>query len=148
MKINLTDDEMIELFDLTGISKSPSIFDEVKLKWLNGEYLKAMSDEDFIVKAKPFFDKTKLAGKCDINKVAKLIKSRIEILSDIEEKTAFLVEVKPFDNALYENKKQKTVLQKRNNLKISKCGQDYSVNRDLYFCNALLKRSTASSMEQ
>ena len=104
----MTLDEMIELFDLTGISKSPSIFDEVKLKWLNGEYLKAMSDEDFIVKAKPFFDKTKLQGKCDINKVAKLIKSRIEILSDIEEKTAFLVEVKPFDNALYENKKQKT----------------------------------------
>ena len=104
----MTLDEMIELFDLTGISKSPSIFDEVKLKWLNGEYLKAMSDEDFIVKAKPFFDKTKLVGKCDINKVAKLIKSRIEILSDIEEKTAFLVEVKPFDNALYENKKQKT----------------------------------------
>ena len=104
----MTLDEMIELFDLTGISKSPSIFDEVKLKWLNGEYLKAMSDEDFIVKAKPFFNKTKLAGKCDINKVAKLIKSRIEILSDIEEKTAFLVEVKPFDNTLYENKKQKT----------------------------------------
>lgn len=104
----MTLSEMIELFDLTGISKSPSIFDEVKLKWLNGEYLKAMSDEEFLVKAKPFFEKTKLIGKCDIAKVAKLIKSRIEILSDIEEKTAFLVEVKPFDNVLYENKKQKT----------------------------------------
>ena len=104
----MTLSEMIDLFDLTGISKSPSIFDEVKLKWLNGEYLKAMSDEDFLVKAKPFFEKTKLIGKCDIVKVAKLIKSRIEILSDIEEKTAFLVEVKPFDNVLYENKKQKT----------------------------------------
>ena len=104
----MTLSEMIELFDLSGISKSPSIFDEVKLKWLNGEYLKAMSDEEFLVKAKPFFEKTKLMGKFDIAKIAKLIKSRIEILSDIEEKTAFLVEVKPFENSLYENKKQKT----------------------------------------
>ena len=100
--------EMIELFDLTGISKSPSIFDEVKLKWLNGEYLKAMDDSEFIKRAMPFFEKTKLNDKYDIEKIAKLIKSRIEILSDIEEKTAFLVEVKPFDKTLYQNKKQKT----------------------------------------
>ena len=100
--------EMIELFDLSGISKSPSIFDEVKLKWLNGEYLKAMDDSEFIKRAMPFFEKTKLNDKYDIEKIAKLIKSRIEILSDIEEKTAFLVEVKPFDKTLYQNKKQKT----------------------------------------
>lgn len=100
--------EMIELFDLSGISKSPSIFDEVKLKWLNGEYLKAMDDSEFIKRATPFFEKTKLPKKYDISKIAKLIKSRIEILQDIEEKTEFLVEVKPFDKTLYQNKKQKT----------------------------------------
>ena len=104
----MTLNEMIELFDLTGISKSPSIFDEVKLRWLNGEYLKAMDDEEFIKRATPFFEKTPIYGKYDVNKIAKLIKSRIEILSDIEEKTSFFNEVKPFDNSLYENKKQKT----------------------------------------
>ena len=61
--------EMIELFDLTGISKSPSIFDEVKLRWLNGEYLKAMDDDEFIKRATPFFEKTALYGKYDISKI-------------------------------------------------------------------------------
>ena len=104
----MTLSEMIELFDLTGISKSPSIFDEVKLRWLNGEYLKSMSDDEFIKRAMPFFEKTALVDKYDVNKIAKLIKSRIEILSDVEEKTSFFNEVKPFDTVLYQNKKQKT----------------------------------------
>ncbi len=99
--------EMIELFDLSGISKSPSIFDEVKLKWLNGEYIKALSDEEFIKRADPFIKDSNL-GKLDINKIVKLIKPRIEILSEIKEKTSFLVEIKPFENSLYYNKKQKT----------------------------------------
>ncbi|MBR6737218.1 MAG: glutamate--tRNA ligase [Clostridia bacterium] len=101
----MTLSEMIELFDLTGISKSPSIFDEVKCKWLNGEYLKAMTDEEFIEIAKPF-----MTGLENFNtqKIAKLIKSRIEILSDIENITLFLKEHLSFDNAIYENKKQKT----------------------------------------
>lgn len=103
----MTVPEMIELFDLTGISKSPSIFDDVKLKWLNGEYLKAMSDDEFIEKATPFFNKCEI-GTLDVNKISKLIKSRIEILSEIPEKIAFLIKRDDFDKVLYENKKQKT----------------------------------------
>ena len=60
-----------------------------------------------IMQEKGFYD-IQPANNLDIEKIAKLIKSRIEILSDIEEKTAFLVEVKPFDETLYQNKKQKT----------------------------------------
>ena len=104
----MTLDEMIELFDLTGISKSPSIFDEVKLRWLNGEYLKAMSDEDFVKVAYPFFKKSACYNLYDFNKIAKLIKSRIEILSEIPEKIAFLTEYNSFSSELYFNKKQKT----------------------------------------
>ena len=104
----MTLSEMIELFDLTGISKSPSIFDEVKLRWLNSEYLKAMSDEDFIKVSEPFFKKSACYNLYDYTKIAKLIKSRIEILSEIPEKIAFLTEYNSFSNELYFNKKQKT----------------------------------------
>ena len=104
----MTIPEMIELFDLSGISKSPSIFDDVKLRWLNGEYLKAMSDEEFLTRAKPFFERSEVSKLYDISKIAKIIKSRIEILSDIPEKVSFLVERPSFDSVLYENKKQKT----------------------------------------
>ena len=107
----MTIPEMIELFDLSGISKSPSIFDDVKLRWLNGEYLKAMSEEDFVVRAEPFFKNSAVYGKYDIKKIAKLIKNRIEILSDIPEKVKFLTEFNDFDKALYENNKQKSSLE-------------------------------------
>ncbi|MBO5852002.1 MAG: glutamate--tRNA ligase [Clostridia bacterium] len=107
----MTIPEMIDLFDLSGISKSPSIFDDVKLRWLNGEYLKAMSEEDFVVRAEPFFKNSAVYGKYDIKKIAKLIKNRIEILSDIPEKVKFLTEFNDFDKALYENNKQKSSLE-------------------------------------
>ena len=100
--------EMIELFDLSGISKSPSIFDDVKLRWLNGEYLKLMSDEEFIKRAEPFFKKTEVYGKYDIAKIAKLIKTRIEIFNDIPEKIEFIAKRLPVDSNLYENQKQKS----------------------------------------
>ncbi len=100
--------EMIELFDLSGISKSPSIFDDVKLRWLNSEYLKLMSDEDFIKRAEPFFKKTDVYGKYDIAKIAKLIKTRIEIFSDIPEKIEFIAKRLPVDSNLYINQKQKS----------------------------------------
>ncbi|MBQ3234933.1 MAG: glutamate--tRNA ligase [Clostridia bacterium] len=104
----MTVPEMVELFDLTGISKSPSIFDEVKLRWLNSEYLKAMDDEEFLKRATPFFEKSEVFKLYDVRKIAKIIKSRIEILSDIPEKVFFLVSRPDFNEALYENKKQKT----------------------------------------
>ncbi len=104
----MTIPEMIELFDLTGISKSPSIFDDTKLRWLNSEYLKAMSDEEFVLRAEPFFKNSAVYGKFDINKIAKLIKTRIEILSDIPNAVDFIANYKDFDISLYENAKQKS----------------------------------------
>ena len=82
--------QMIELFSLDGVSKSPSIFDDVKLRWLNGEYLKEMSTEDFAKVAEPFFAKSKVYGKYDLMLLSDLLKSRVEILSDIPEKINFL----------------------------------------------------------
>ena len=104
----MTIPEMIELFDLSGISKSPSIFDDVKLRWLNSEYLKAMDDDDFLKRSTPFFKNSAVYDKFDISKIAKLIKSRIEILSDIPSKVEFLAKYNDFDVLLYENQKQKS----------------------------------------
>lgn len=107
----MTMQEMIDNFDLSGISKSPSIFDDVKLRWMNGEYLKAMSDEEFIERSKPFFDKSEVVKKYDRVKIAKLIKSRIEIMNEIPEKIAFFNEVEEYDASLFENAKQKSSIE-------------------------------------
>ena len=102
----MTMSEMVENFDLTGISKSQSIFDEVKCRWLNGEYLKAMSDEEFVTRATPFLSDD--LKKFDVNKLCRLVKSRVEILSEINDKLSLFTTFTAPESTLYENNKQKS----------------------------------------
>lgn len=102
----MTMSEMVENFDLTGISKSQSIFDEVKCRWLNGEYLKAMSDEEFVTRATPFLSDD--LKKFDVNKLCRLVKSRVEILSEVNDKLSLFTTFTVPESALYENNKQKS----------------------------------------
>lgn len=104
-------DELIESFSLDGISKSPSIFDEVKLKWLSGEYIKAMSDEEFAERSLDFFKTSKAFGKYDFEKLVKLVKTRVQIFSEIPEKIDFLEEFGDYSTSLFENQKQKATIE-------------------------------------
>ncbi len=104
----MTMQEMIEKFSLDGVSKSPAICDEVKLRWLNGEYLKAMEIDEFSLLAEPFLKKSKVYGKYDEKLIYNLVKSRIEILSEIPEKVDFLEEYGEFSTELFFHKKMKT----------------------------------------
>lgn len=103
--------ELIENFSLDGISKSPSIFDEVKLRWLSGEYIKQMSDQEFVERADEFLKQSKVYGKYDHLKIASLLKTRVEIFSEIPEKINFLEEFGEFSKDLYTHKKMKTDLE-------------------------------------
>lgn len=99
--------EMIEKFSVDGLSKSPSIYDEAKLRWLSGEYMKDMADDEFKKRAEPYFAKSKVYGKYDLDLLCKLLKTRIETFGDIPAKIDFLEEFDQFDPELYFNKKQK-----------------------------------------
>ena len=99
--------EMIEEFDVSGISHSSSIFDEAKMHWLNGEYLKAMSAEDFEKVATPWIEKAIDGRDYDVKELALLMQTRVDILSEIPEKLAFLNEFGEHDLAMYEHQKMK-----------------------------------------
>ncbi|MBQ2711374.1 MAG: glutamate--tRNA ligase [Clostridia bacterium] len=103
----MTFEQLKEKFDIVGINKSPSIFDPVKLAWLNSLYIKEMTPEDFSAYAAPWIEDTYLKN-FDRALVCKLIQSRIETFAEIPEKLRFLVEYGTFDNQLYTNQKQKT----------------------------------------
>ena len=103
----LSMDELIEEFDVDGISKSPSIFDEAKMRWLNGEYIKQMTPDEFVEVAKPYFEKSKVAGKYDYLALAKLLIPRVEVLGEIPEKVDFLEEFGEYDTTMFEQKKMK-----------------------------------------
>lgn len=99
--------ELIERFNITGLSRSSSIFDEAKMKWLNGEYIKELDFDVFMKKATPFFESSKIKGLYDYSKFGKLLQSRIEIFSEIAQKVDFITEFNGINPELYLNKKFK-----------------------------------------
>ncbi len=99
-------EELIKEFDYHRISKSPAVFDIQKLRWMNGEYLKAMDDDKFFEMAKPYLESS-LGDKFDLKKIAAKVKTRIEVFPDIEGQVDFFREVPEYDKGFYTNKKNK-----------------------------------------
>ncbi|MCR4586283.1 MAG: glutamate--tRNA ligase [Lachnospiraceae bacterium] len=100
-------DELIKEFDYHRISKSPAVFDIVKLKWMNGEYIKAMDEDKFFELAGPYLDKYLKPG-LDKLKIGRMVKTRIEIFPDIEELVDFFNDLPEYDPEMYVHKKMKT----------------------------------------
>lgn len=100
-------DEMIAAFDVDGISHSSSIFDEAKMRWLNGEYLKAMSADEFYAVSESWIDKAIGDNNYNKKEIAALMQTRVDILGDIPEKLAFLSNFKAYDLDMYNHQKMK-----------------------------------------
>ncbi len=99
--------EMTEAFSIDGISKSSSIFDEAKMRWLNGEYLKAMDENEFFAVAEPYILKSKSGGKFNDFEISKLMHTRVDVLEDIPEKIDFLIDFGNYDLGMFLNQKMK-----------------------------------------
>lgn len=99
--------ELIQEFDYRRISKSPAVFDIVKLKWMNGEYLKAMDADAFYETAEPYL-KEALGEGFDLKKIAAMVKTRIEVFPDIAGQVDFFKELPEYDVEMYTHKKMKT----------------------------------------
>lgn len=100
-------EELVKEFDYRRISKSPAVFDLVKLRWMNGEYIKRMDDERYYEYALPVIRRT-IKKELDLKKIADLVKTRIEVFPDITEKIDFFEELPEYDVSMYTHKKMKT----------------------------------------
>ena len=100
-------EELVKEFDYHRMSKSPAVFDMVKLSWMNGEYLKAMDDEKFFDLAKPYIEAV-IKKPLNLKKIAGMVKTRIEILPEIKDQIDFFEELPEYDIAMYTHKKMKT----------------------------------------
>lgn len=100
-------EELIQKFDYRHMSKSPAVFDYGKLKWMNGEYIKAMDFEAFYEKALPII-KEVLTKEYDFQKIAEMVKTRIEVFPDIKELIDFFEKMPEYDVSMYTHKKMKT----------------------------------------
>ena len=99
--------ELIRKFDYHHMSKSPAVFDYTKLKWMNGEYLKAMDVNRFYEMAAPVI-RSVIKKEYDLKKIAALVQTRIEVLPEIREHIDFFEAVPAYEIEMYTHKKMKT----------------------------------------
>lgn len=100
-------EEMVKEFDYHRMSKSPAVFDMTKLKWMNGEYMKAMDFDTFYGMAEPYL-KAAVSRDLDLRKIAAMVKTRIEVFPDIADHVDFFEALSEYDTAMYTHKKMKT----------------------------------------
>ena len=103
-------DQLVDAFELSGVSKSPAIFDIEKLTHFNALYLRAMAPEEFAKVAEPYIRQTVKDPKLDAAKIAGLLQARCEKLTDIPEKVDFFDALPDYDVNLFANKKSKSTL--------------------------------------
>lgn len=102
-----TMDELIEAFSIEGMSKSPAIFDVNKLTWMNAEYIRKLTPEQFTAYAMPYYEKAGIdTAHADV--LARILQPRVEVFSQIPEMVDFLTELPSYDIELFTNKKSKT----------------------------------------
>lgn len=99
--------ELVEKFNYRNMSKSPAVFDVTKLKWMNGEYMKAMDFDAFYQMAEPYI-KAVVEKNLDLRKIANMVKTRIEVFPDIAGHIDFFQALPEYDTAMYAHKKMKT----------------------------------------
>ena len=142
--------QLIEGFDYRRVNKSPAVFDMVKLRWMNGEYIKALDDETFKAHAMPYilqaFHKTETEADGSVvttdgarlsaeslQKILELMKTRIEVFPDIPEKIDFFDQLPDYDISMYTHKKMKTNSENslevlKETLPILEAQEDYSLD--------------------
>lgn len=115
-------DDLIKRFSIDGLSKSPAIFDINKLRWMNGEYIRRMSVEQFNEIAEPYYKKA-VKRPVDYMLLSTLLQKRTEALSDIPENLDFIDEMPDYDVNMYVHKKMKTDL----NISLTSLKEAYNV---------------------
>ena len=137
--------DLVKNFDYHHMSKSPAVFDYTKLKWMNGEYIKAMDDALFFEMAEPYI-KQAVTRKIDLHKLADMVKTRIEIFPDIPELIDFFEKLPVYEPAMYEHKKMKTT--KETSLEVLKELMPLLKDQEDYSNDALYKLLTDFAQEK
>lgn len=103
--------ELVEAFDISGISKSPAIYDPEKMRWVNAEYIRAMSVEQFHEVALPFIRQAVKSETADTMLIAQCLHQRTEVLSEIPDQLGFIDTLADYSTDFFINKKSKSNLE-------------------------------------
>lgn len=138
-------EELVQAFDYHRINKAPAVFDMVKLKWMNGEYMKAMDFDTFYDMALPYI-KAVIKKDMDFKRIAEMVKTRIEVFPDIAGHIDFFQEMPEYSIDMYTHKKMKT--NPENSLELLKEVLPVLEQQEDYSNDALFERLSAFGKEK
>jgi glutamyl-tRNA synthetase len=87
----MTTDELVEGFSLDRVSRAPAVFDEQKLRWMNGRYLRELAPAELARRLE------ERHGRDDLLEPATVAQEKMQTLADFWPLAAFLVERQPYD---------------------------------------------------
>ncbi|RLC64715.1 MAG: glutamate--tRNA ligase [Chloroflexi bacterium] len=96
-------EELIEQFDLFRVSRAPASFSYKKLDWMNGVYIRQLSEQELLERLLPFWHRAGLLpDPCPeeererLRRIVPLVQERLKRLDEVVEWTAFLFgEIEP-----------------------------------------------------
>jgi glutamyl-tRNA synthetase len=106
--------ELIDSFEINGISKSSAIFDEIKLRWLNSQYIKELPAQDFHLSALKYY--SEIPSAIDAVLLSRLLQSRVSIVSDISDMIGFINDFENYDTSLFDHKDSKSTKETAKNI--------------------------------
>ncbi len=101
-------EELTKSFSVEGISKSPAVFDYDKLAWFNGEYIKAMDEEEFLSHAMPYYREVFGEQEKPWEVLHSILQARITKFREIPALLSFFKELPEYPVEFFTNKKSKT----------------------------------------
>jgi glutamyl-tRNA synthetase len=103
--------DLKQRFSIAGLSKSAAIFDPLKLRWMNGEYLRRMGLEQFHALALPYYNQVISKPEINLLTLSKVLQIRTEVLGEIPAQIGFIQELNEgYDPQLFVHQKMKTDL--------------------------------------
>ena len=89
-------EQLVEGFSLERVSKSPAVFDEQKLRWMNGRYMRELPPEELAARLEA------MTGREGLAPAVSVAQEKMQTLSDFWPLAGFLVEAQPTDEKAWE----------------------------------------------
>lgn len=104
--------ELIDKFSLNRVQKSPARFDEKRLLWLNGQWIRRLSINELYRRADEFWSKSAYKASEELRiRVLALVQDRLKTLADLSVLTSYFFDEPTPDWTMVENDKQLGKLQ-------------------------------------
>lgn len=132
------EDELIAKFSLDRVQKSGARFDEKRLLWLNGQWIRRINLDDLYIRVEPFWPRdAKNADEAYKKQILSLVQERLKTLADLPVMSRYFFTEPAVDMSLIEDNKQLKKLSPDEQKQLIQAAHDTLANSDFSVDNLI-----------